>query len=125
MMPACQTPCVLPGASFSAHLLPLPASLQWGFVNFKKVSDATRAYEQLMGEVRHAALGSLLLARLLALRTLPPPAPPAPLLACLPPIPTPTTHPPTKQVVPELTGTRKLKLQFRPVDSRRGSNGRR
>lgn len=28
------------------------------------------------------------------------------------------------QVIPELTGTRKLKLQFRPVDSRRGSGRR-
>lgn len=25
---------------------------QWGFVNYKKISDATRAYEQLVGEVR-------------------------------------------------------------------------
>lgn len=28
------------------------------------------------------------------------------------------------QVIPELTGTRKLKLQFRPVDSRRSGNRR-
>lgn len=52
---------------------------QWGFVNFKKISDASRAFEALSGEV-----------------------------------------------IPELTGTRKLKLQFRPVDTRRPSgSGRR
>ncbi|PSC68073.1 Ataxin-2 binding isoform F [Micractinium conductrix] len=45
---------------------------QWGFVNYKRLSDANRAYEALVGEV-----------------------------------------------IPELTGTRKLKLQFRPVDTRR------
>ncbi|KAL4436566.1 hypothetical protein ABPG75_003705 [Micractinium tetrahymenae] len=49
---------------------------QWGFVNFKRLGDATRAYQALVGEV-----------------------------------------------IPELTGTRKLKLQFRPVDSRRSATG--
>jgi hypothetical protein len=47
-------------------------------VNFKRLGDAARAYETLVGEV-----------------------------------------------IPELTGTRKLKLQFRPVDVRRGGAARR
>lgn len=122
------------------------------FVNFKKVADATRAYEQLVGEVRsfcvifmHQKLSTLspqgrspaceqrLLRALLSGRTgldrqqphsallNPPPRLAAFLAAHL----TLNPHAPLpSQVIPELTGTRKLKLQFRPVDSRRGSGRR-